>query len=48
VLVLTREALDSLRVSHPDTAIHLLITLARIQVEYLRWSSAEIRHLSEW
>jgi SulP family sulfate permease len=48
VLVLTREALDSLRVSHPDTEIHLLITLARIQVEHLRWSSAEIRHLSDW
>lgn len=48
ILELSREGLDKLCITHADTAIQLLITLARIQVEHLRWSTAEIRHLSEW
>ncbi len=48
VLILSRSALDKLCETFPDTAIHLLMTLAQIQVEHLRWSTSELRHLSEW
>jgi SulP family sulfate permease len=46
--VLSRGGFEKLTEHHPDTAIQVLHTLARIEVEHLRWSSAEIRHLSEW
>ncbi len=46
--ILNQEGLSALRARHPDTAIQLLTTLARIQVEHLRWSSSELRRLSEW
>jgi SulP family sulfate permease len=48
LLILSRTALDELCKNYPDTAIQLLMTLAKIQVEHLRWSTAELQHLSEW
>jgi SulP family sulfate permease len=48
LFILSREGLDTLQKSSPDTAVNLLITLAKIQVNYLRWSTLELQHLSEW
>jgi SulP family sulfate permease len=48
VLILSRSALNKLCETYPATAIHLLMTLAQIQVEHLRWTATELRHLSEW
>ncbi|HKK16188.1 MAG TPA: SulP family inorganic anion transporter, partial [Gammaproteobacteria bacterium] len=48
ILILTRAALDELCKTHPDTSIQLLMNLARIQVEHLRWSTIELQRLSEW
>ena len=48
LLVLDQEGLKDLTDRHPDTAIQLLTTLARIQVEHLRWSTSELQRLSEW
>ena len=45
---LDREGLDQLRSASPDTAVRLLMKLAEIQVEHLRWSALEVRRLSEW
>lgn len=48
ILILTRAALDELCKTHPGTSIQLLMNLARIQVEHLRWSTIELQRLSEW
>lgn len=48
IMILSRSALDELCKTHPDTSIQLLMTLAKIQVEYLRWSTDEMQRLSEW
>jgi SulP family sulfate permease len=48
LFVLNREGLDTLGKTFPGTAINLLMTLAKIQVNYLRWSTSELQHLSEW
>ncbi len=48
LFVLDRKGLDELNEKYPSTSAHLLMTLAKIQVDYLRWSAKELQHLSEW
>ena len=48
ILILSRSSLDELCKTHPETSINLLMTLAKIQVEHLRWSTAELQRLSMW
>lgn len=48
LLELDAEGLAQLRRDSPHTAIRLLMTLARIEVEHLRWTTRELAHLSEW
>jgi len=48
LLVLDQAGLKDLTEKHPDTAISLLTTLAKIQVEHLRWTTTELQRLSEW
>ena len=48
VLIMSRSAMDELYKAHPDILIQLLMNLTKIQVEYLRWSTAELQRLSEW
>ena len=48
LLILDREGLRTLIARSPETAVELLMTLGRMQVEHQRWSTAEIQRLSEW
>ena len=48
LFVLNRDGLDRLGKTFPDTAVRLLMTLAEIQVNHLRWSTSELQRLSEW
>ncbi len=48
LLELDAEGLATLRHHTPQAAVRLLMTLARIEVEHLRWTTRELQHLSEW
>lgn len=48
VLILSRDGLNDLANRFPTTAIKLLMSLARTQGDHLRWTTMELRHLSEW
>jgi len=48
LLRLDGAGLTRLRELHPHAANHLLHAFSRMQSEYLRWATNEIRRLSEW
>ncbi|MCC7411810.1 MAG: SLC26A/SulP transporter family protein [Gammaproteobacteria bacterium] len=48
LLIFDRAAFDRLADAHPHTAIAVLLALGGEQVAHQRWSTAEIRRLSEW
>lgn len=48
LLELDAGGLAELQQAHPAAAISLLTTLARIEVQHLRWTTRELQHLSEW
>lgn len=48
LLILDRDSFETLKKDSPPTAIELLHTLSRIQVNQARWSTQEIQRLSEW
>ena len=48
LFILDEEGLKTLSEKYPSTAVHLLMTLAKIQVDHLRWSTKELQHLSKW
>lgn len=45
---LDNKGLQELAKKHPETAVYILNRLAKIQAEYLRWTTKELRLLSEW
>lgn len=48
LLELDAAGLETLRRDNPQAAVRLLMTLARIEVAHLRWTTRELQHLSEW
>ena len=48
LFILDDQGLKELGEKYPTTAVHLLMTLAKIQVDHLRWTARELQHLSEW
>ena len=48
LLILSRQAFDAVKLSHPNTAIALLSAICDALVTNQRWSTREMQRLSEW